>query len=139
MKHREFTTTGTITTDGKLKMFMGELNQFLAQFPGAKLVATFSVLPDSQSEALKAYYWKCVVPTMKRALWDSGERMIEPDVDVFLRELSPICARCKYTEHGEMCELRPIDDLADAELVEHIETIKQIAAEEYSVFIDDPK
>mgnify|MGYP000066182005 FL=1 len=36
-------------------------------------------------------------------------------------------------------DLRTVADLSNAELIEHIETLKQIAAEEYNTFIDDPK
>jgi hypothetical protein len=139
MKAREYTTTGTITNDGKLKMFMGELNQFLAQFPGEKIIATFSVLPGEQSEALKAYYWKCVVPTMQKALWDAGERKDYIDTDVWIREQSPIMAKQDYKNGRIETEIKTIDELSNSELIEHIETIKQLAAEEFSVFIEDPK
>ena len=35
--------------------------------------------------------------------------------------------------------LRTIAELSNAELIEHIEHLKQIAAEEYNTFIDDPR
>lgn len=36
-------------------------------------------------------------------------------------------------------ELRTVAELSNAELIEHIETLKQIAAEEYNTYIDDPR
>ena len=36
-------------------------------------------------------------------------------------------------------ELKSVNELSNSELNEHIETLKQIAAEQYGVFIDDPK
>ena len=35
-------------------------------------------------------------------------------------------------------EIREIKDLDNSELIEHIEIIKQLAAEQFSVYIEDP-
>ena len=35
--------------------------------------------------------------------------------------------------------LRSVSDLDNSELIEHIETLKQIAAEEFSLYIEDPQ
>lgn len=122
-------------------MYMGELNAFFKEWKGARIVARFSVASSGSSEALKGYYFNYVVPTFKQAIWDSGERKTEEQTERFLRELSPVMY--EQTPDGETGQyetrLREIRELSNAELIEHIDTLKQIAAEEYSVFIDDPR
>lgn len=122
-------------------MYMGELNAFFKEWKGARIVARFSVASSGSSEALKGYYFNYVVPTFKQAIWDSGERKTEEQTERFLRELSPVMyEQTPDVESGQYeTRLREIRELSNAELVEHIDTLKQIAAEEYSVFIDDPR
>lgn len=141
MKQREITTTGAINNKGQLQIYMGELNAFFGQWKGARVVARFTVIGSGSSEALRGYYYNYVVPTMRRAMWDAGERLTEQDTERRLRTMSPIMA----VEHvdfetGEYSvEVREIAELSNAELIEHIETIRQLAAEEFSIFIDDPR
>lgn len=122
-------------------MYMGELNAFFKEWKGARIVARFSVASPGTSEALKGYYFNYVVPTFKQAIWDSGERKTEEQTERFLRELSPVMyEQTPDVETGQYeIRLREIRELSNAELIEHIDTLKQIAAEEYSVFIDDPR
>lgn len=122
-------------------MYMGELNAFFKEWKGARIVARFSVASPGSSEALKGYYFNYVVPTFKQAIWDSGERKTEEQTERFLRELSPVMyEQTPNVETGQYeTRLREIRELSNAELIEHIDTLKQIAAEEYSVFIDDPR
>lgn len=122
-------------------MYMGELNAFFKEWKGARIVARFSVASPGSSEALKGYYFNYVVPTFKQAIWDSGERKTEEQTERFLRELSPVIyEQTPDVETGQYeTRLREIRELSNAELIEHIDTLKQIAAEEYSVFIDDPR
>lgn len=122
-------------------MYMGELNSFFKEWKGARIVARFSVASPGSSEALKGYYFNYVVPTFKQAIWDSGERKTEEQTERFLRELSPVMyEQTPDVETGQYeTRLREIRELSNAELIEHIDTLKQIAAEEYSVFIDDPR
>ena len=122
-------------------MYMGELNALFKQWKGARIIARFMVASRGSSEALKGYYFNYVVPTFKQAIWESGERKTEQQTERFLRELSPIMyEETPDIETGKYnARLREISELSNAELIEHIDTLKQIAAEEYSVFIDDPR
>ena len=141
MKQREKLQTGTINTNGQLAMYMGELNEFFAKWKNTKVIARFTVSNPGTSEALKGYYYNYVVPTFKNAIWESGERKTEEQTETFLREMSPIMhEQIPVIETGRyQSRLREIIELSNAELVEHIDTLKQIAAEEYGVFIDDPR
>lgn len=141
MKRREKTETGIINNAGRLAMPMDELNQFFAQHKGSRVIARFSVVPAGTSEALRAYYYKAVVPEFRQAFWDNGERMTEEQTEERMREMSPVMiAEAVDPGTGRYVQtLRSVNELSNAELVEHIETLKQIAAEEFSVYIDDPK
>ena len=140
MKKREITATGTINNNGGLAMYMGELNEFFKGWKGSRIIARFIVASPGSSEALKGYYFNYVVPTFKQAIWESGERKTEEQTELFLRELSPVMYAEKVNEDtGEYShELRTVADLSNAELIEHIDFLKQLASEEYYFYIADP-
>lgn len=121
-------------------MYMGELNAFFKEWKGARIVARFSVASPGSSKALKGYYFNYVVPTFKQAIWDSGERKTEEQTERFLRELSPVMyEQTPDVETGQYeTRLREIRELSNAELIEHIEILKQVASEEYYIYIADP-
>ena len=140
MKKREITATGTINNNGGLAMYMGELNEFLKSWKGFRIIARFIVASPSSSEALKGYYFNYVVPTFKHAIWEAGERLTEEQTERRLRELSPVM----YEQTPDIntgkyeTRLRTIAELSNAELIEHIEFLKQLASEEYYLYIADP-
>lgn len=121
-------------------MYMGELNAFFKQWKGARIIARFMVASRGSSEALKGYYFNYVVPTFKQAIWESGERKTEQQTERFLRELSPVMyEQTPDVETGQYeTRLREIRELSNAELIEHIEFLKQVASEEYYIYIADP-
>jgi hypothetical protein len=121
-------------------MFMGDINEFFKQHPGSRVVAHFTVIGKPASEAIKGYYYKGVVPQMREALRVSGERKTEEQTEKFLREISPATITQVANEITGKYEsgLKEISDLSNTEMVEHLEYIKQIAAEEFGTFIEDP-
>lgn len=141
MKLRNISATGTIASNGGLVMYMGEINAFFAKHKGQRIIARFMVAPSGSSEALKGYYFHYVVPMVRNGLLEIGERKTEEQTERFLRELSPICyEEIVNDETGEYNHrLRDIKELGNAELIDHIECVRQFAAEELSVFVDDPK
>ena len=141
MKKRKITVTGTIDNNGNLRMYMDELKQFFKMHKGCRVIAKFMIESQGSSEALKGYYYNCVVPSFQEGMWDAGERLTEEDAEIKMRELSPIMLEQEYNEEtGKYTtRLREISELSNAELVEYIDHLKQIAAEEYSIYIEDPQ
>ena len=141
MKKRKITATGTIDNNGNLRMYMDELKQFFRMHKGCRVIAKFMVGSLGSSEALKGYYYNCVVPSFQEGMWDAGERLTEEDAEIKMRELSPIMLEQEFNEEtGKYTtRLREISELSNAELVEYIDHLKQIAAEEYSIYIEDPQ
>ena len=140
MKRRKISVTGTIDNNGNLRMYMDELKQFFKMHKGCRVIAKFMVESQGSSEALKGYYYNCVVPSFQEGMWDAGERLTEEDAEIKMRELSPIMLEQEFDEKtGKYTtRLREISELSNAELVEYIDHLKQIAAEEYSIYIEDP-
>ena len=140
MKKREITATGTINNNGGLAMYMGELNEFFKCWKGSRIIARFIVASPGSSEALKGYYFNYVVPTFKHAIWEAGERLTEEQTERRLREFSPIMyEQTPNIDTGKYeTRLRTIAELSNAELIEHIEFLKQLASEEYYLYIADP-
>lgn len=141
MKRRKITVTGTIDNNGNLRMYMDELKQFFKMHKGCRVIAKFMIESQGSSEALKGYYYNCVVPSFQEGMWDAGERLTEEDAEIKMRELSPIMLEQEHNEEtGKYTtRLREISELSNAELVEYIDHLKQIAAEEYSIYIEDPQ
>ena len=120
---------------------MGELKEFLSQNKGKRIIARFEVSEVGSSEALRGYYYNYVVPMMRQAFYDAGERMSEKDAEEQLRRMTSACLEERVdSDTGEYTvEVLSVAQLSETRLVEHIESIKQIAAEEYGVYIEDPK
>lgn len=141
MKRRKIAVTGTIDNNGNLRMYMDELKQFFKMHKGCRVMAKFMVESQGSSEALKGYYYNCVVPSFQEGMWDAGERLTEEEAEIKMRELCPIMLEQEFNENtGKYTtRLREISELSNAELVEYIDHLKQIAAEEYSIYIEDPQ
>lgn len=115
-----------------------DLREFLNQWKESRVVVRFEILSEKPSEALKGYYFHCVVPTMKTALWESGERKNEQQTENWLREMSPITHHCEWRGFWDVT-IKEIAELNNAEFIEHIEFIRQMAAEEFAVYIEEPQ
>ena len=85
MKQHEFEIAGRINNDGRLSMYMQELNEFTKKWKNSRIIAIFKVYEPGTSEALKGYYYNCVVPAFQRALWESGDRMTKEKTEEYLR------------------------------------------------------
>lgn len=139
MKRRKMVTTGQIDSEGKLKIPMGEVNEFLKFWKNTSVIVTFDVHQSGTSEALKGYYYNYVVPTMKQAFYEQGERLTEQDTEKRLRQLSPVMWSENVVCGNYDVELKSVEEISNAEFIEHIETIRQIAAEELNTIIEEPK
>lgn len=124
--------SGRIGSDGKLRLPMERLNQFFAHHRGEKILLRIEVLEKGTSSAMRGYYFGYIIPTMRTGFMEMGMRYSEQGVDEFLRELP---------ESGcwKGSECRKFTDLTQAEQVEFIEFVRQYAAENLYIYIEDPK
>lgn len=140
MKQHEINISGRINNDGRLAMYMQEFNEFAKQWKNSRIIATFRVYEPGTSAALRGYYYNYIVPTFRRAMWEAGDRLTEEQTEKALRKMSPVMYRESVDPKTGIynSELRTIQDLDNSEMIEYIEHLKQIGAEEFSIYIDDP-
>ena len=124
--------SGIITDKGQLRLPMDRLNAFFAANKGKRIVVRFEAAESGSSELQLAYYFNYIVPTIQTAPWKNGDRRTEKQVDLWLRQQ---CASC-YNEYGGLLEARQI---SKPDFSEFIEWLKQFAAENLYVYIEDSR
>lgn len=132
MKPTKISESGLIGNDGRLRMPMDRVNAFFEAHKGERVVVRFEAAAPGSSELQLAYYFNYVVPTVQTALWETGERMTEKQVDLWLRQR---CGSC-YNDYGGLLEAR---QMSKTDFSEFLEWLKQFAAENLYVYIEDPK
>lgn len=140
MKQREIQIAGTINSAGEILLHKDELKEFAKQHPNERFVLHVQILPKQTSQSLRGYYYSYVVPTFRQAIWKAGERLTEKQTEERLRRLSPLMweQKADFNTGRYNSRLRHLSELSNAELIEHIATLQQIGAEEYSIYITDP-
>ena len=124
--------SGIITDNGQLRLPMDRLNAFFAANKGKRVVVRFEAAEPGSTELQLAYYFNYIVPTIQTALWENGDRRTEKQVDLWLRQQ---CASC-YNDYGGLLEARQI---SKPDFSDFIEWLKQFAAENLYVYIEDPR
>lgn len=132
MKPTKISESGLIGNDGRLRMPMDRVNAFFEAHKGERVVVRFEAAAPGSSELQLAYYFNYIVPTIQTALWETGERMTEKQVDLWLRQR---CGSC-YNDYGGLLEAR---QMTKPDFSEFLEWLKQFAAENLYVYIEDPK
>lgn len=132
MKPTKISESGLIGNDGRLRMPMDRVNAFFEAHKGERVVVRFEAATPGSSELQLAYYFNYVVPTVQTALWETGERLTEKQVDLWLRQR---CGSC-YNDYGGLLEAR---QMSKTDFSEFLEWLKQFAAENLYVYIEDPK
>ena len=132
MKADKISESGIITDNGQLRLPMDRLNAFFAANKGKRVVVRFEAATPGSSELQLAYYFNYIVPTIQTALWGNGDRRTEKQVDLWLRQQ---CASC-YNDYGGLLEARQI---SKTDFSDFIEWLKQFAAENLYVYIEDPQ
>ena len=125
MKPREMTFRGHTSNEGIKIYNRDDAVKFAQLHPNKKALIAVTIFEPKSSDLLKGYYRAVVVPAFQRAYQETGVRMSLRSTDITLRRMTE--------------SLKQIDEMSNAELVELIEHLKQIGAEEFSIYIEDPK
>lgn len=131
MKFSAIVESGIIGADGNLRLPMDRLRQFFSQHKGERLIVRFEAVKTGTNEAQLGYYFNYILPTIRQAFYETGERMTEDAVDEFLRQESAVCWK-----DGEC---RSVRTLTQEEMSDFIDWLKQYAAENLYVYIEEPK
>lgn len=132
MNMNKISESGIITENGQLRLPMDRINAFFAANKGKRVVVRFEAAEPGSSELQLAYYYNYIVPTIQTALWQNGDRRTEKQVDLWLRQQ---CASC-YNDYGGLLEARQI---SKPDFSDFIDWLKQFAAENLYVYIEDPR
>lgn len=124
---------GSIGADGKMRLPMDRVREFLKGHAGQNVIVRFDAVEPGTSAALWGYYKSYVLPTVRQALYELGDRKTERETDIWLREMCPMLDR------GEDFGPREVGDMSQGEMLEFLDWIKQMAAENLYVYIEDPK
>lgn len=125
--------SGIITKDGQLRLPMDRINAFLAANKGKRVIVRFEAAEHGSSKLQLAYYYNYVLPCVVEALREQGTRMTEEQADRWLMEMYPA---------GNTVELMPLvfaRQLNQSQMSDFLEWLKQYAAENLYVYIEDPK
>ena len=133
MKTTKISESGFVFNDGALRMPMDRLNAFFADHKGCRITATFEATEPGTPVAQQSYYYRYVLPTIVDALREQGTRKTEEQTDRWLMEMYPA---------GNTVELMPLvfaRQLNQSQMSDFLEWLKQFAAENLSVYIEDPR
>lgn len=137
MKTTKISESGFVFDDGALRMPMDRLNAFFADHKGCRITATFEATEPRTTAAQQSYYYKYVVPTIQNALYEIGARMNEKRVDKWLIEQYP--GDKSESEIGLGIDVTEARHLNRTQMADFLEWLKQFAAENLSVYIEDPR
>lgn len=116
---------------------MDRLNAEFAQHPGKRVVVRFEIEERGSSALQQAYYYNYVVPTIQRAFRETGERKSEKAVDKFLMEQYP--GDKSESEIGFGVDVTEARHLNRTQMADFLEWLKQYAAENLDVYVEDPR
>ena len=133
MKTQKISESGIIGKDGRLRLPMDRVNAWLAEQKDERVIVRFEAAAHNSSELQLAYYFNYIVPTIQTALLEIGERKSEKQVDEWLRKQ---CGWLFYNADGDLQEARQI---SKQNFADYLEWLKQFAAENLSVYIEDPR
>lgn len=129
---RRISEFGVIGADGKLRMPMDRVNAFFAENKKMRVIVKFEAAEPNSSELQLAYYRNYIVPTIQTALYKIGERKTQREVDCWLRGQ---CSAC-YNDDGLLLEP---EEIAMSDFCDYIDWLKQFAAENLAVYVEDAK
>ena len=137
MKTTKISESGLIGTDGRLRIPMDRVNAWCAEHKGERVIIRFEAVAPGSSAALLAYYYNYIVPTVVYALYEQGTRKSEKAVDKWLVQEYPGEKDERQLGFGtDVTEARELDQ---RQMLDFLDWLKQFAAENLSVYIEDAR
>lgn len=133
MKPTKISECGMINDNGRLLMPMDRLNYFFSANRGQRVIVRFETAEPGSSKLQQAYYYNYVLPTIVQALHEQGTRISEERADRWLIDQYP--GGFSYDGNKQNVGRQ----LTQPQMSEFLEWLKQYAAENLYVYIEDPK
>ena len=142
-KHpRHIAITGKVLANGIFSIYGKDaMSDYFKNWPNTSFVGYIKVYQPGTSQALRGYYFGKVVPDFKNALQDQGSYLTQEETEAYIRALCPIMVSESVNEQTGVytSKLRTLSELDTSELYLYIDHLKEIAAQDYHFFIDDPR
>lgn len=134
MRSEVISEAGRIDSAGRLLLPMDRLNAEFVHHKGCRVVVRISFTEPGSSEALLGYYYGYVIPAVRDALYKQGTRASEEKVDLWIVSTYPGDIEVepgRYADYGRQ--------LSQPRMLDLLEWLKEFAAENLDVYIEDPK
>ena len=125
--------SGIITDNGQLRLPMDRLNAFFAANKGKRVVVRFEAAAPGSTALQQAYYYNYVIPCVVEALREQGTRKSEDATDRWL--ISQYPGGFRY----DGAEQHVARQLTTTQMSDFLDWLKQYAAENLYVYIEDPR
>lgn len=135
MKPNVIAESGIIDANGQFRLPMDRVNAFFKANKGKRVTVRFETAEPGSSAALLAYYYNYVVPTVQTGFYETGERYSEETVDKFLLMYYPGDTE-QDDGNGAAIYGRQLNQ---RQMLDFLEWVKQYAAENLFVYIEDPR
>lgn len=122
--------SGRINDKGGMLLPMELIRDFCRGNAGARIIVKITALAKDVTARQRGYYWGYVVPELRKGFAEKGTLMTDAETDDYIRSLCPICWR-----EGENLTVAQLDC---EEMTQFLDWLKQYAAENLSVFVEDP-
>ncbi len=129
--------SGRISETGQLLLPMERLAQEFIKHKGQRVVLKIEFATPGTSIAQLSYYYNYIVPTIVLALHKQGTRKSEKAVDKWLMAQYP--GDKEERQLGLGTDVEEAFGLNRSQMQEFLEWLKQFAAENLEVYIDDPR
>lgn len=137
MKMDKISEFGFVGADGRMRLPMDRIDYYLMQHKGERLIVRFEAAASGSSKLQQAYYYNYIVPAVVEALYEQGTRKSEKNVDRWLVEQYP--GDKSESEMGLGVDVAEARYLSKAQMSDFLDWLKQFAAENLDVYIEDPK
>ena len=137
MKTDKISESGIIGHDGRLRLPMDRLTACFKAHKGQRVTVRFYFDAPGSTAAQQSYYYQYIVPTIQQAFRETGERKTEKAVDKFLIEQYP--GDKSESEIGLGVDVTEARHLNQSQMFDFLDWLKQYAAENLSVYIEDPR
>ena len=137
MKADKISESGRINESGQLLMPMDRLTACFKAHKGQRVTVRFYFDTPGSTAAQQSYYYQYIVPTIQQAFRETGERKTEKAVDKFLIEQYP--GDKSESEIGLGVDVTEARQLNQSQMFDFLDWLKQYAAENLSVYIEDPR
>lgn len=134
MKTNVITESGVIDAKGNLRLPMDRVNAYFAEHKGERVIVRFESVPVGSTMAQISYYYGYVLPELVQAYKKQGTRITADSIDRKLVQLFP-----GEKETGLGKNVVYARDLSKTQMFDFMDWLKQFAAENLFVYVEDPK